>query len=202
MNLISNNYVSTLPVYSGDYLAHHGIKGQKWGVRRFQNEDGSLTPAGERRYNIQAAKQARNAAKAKSIESTRAMYEAGGRGIKSAGRDYARAIDKHTKRAEKDALTYIDSEARLRGAKSRNSDKAERKYYAKQMRKYGLSGSATDMANGRSGTKLYDHIASTRGEQYAKSVESTARKQLYAQIGASAAVLVGSQIVSMYLQNR
>ena len=25
-----------------DYLAHYGIKGQKWGVRRFQNEDGSL----------------------------------------------------------------------------------------------------------------------------------------------------------------
>lgn len=32
------------------YLAHHGIKGQKWGVRRFQNEDGSLTPAGKSRY--------------------------------------------------------------------------------------------------------------------------------------------------------
>lgn len=32
-------------------LYHHGIKGQKWGVRRFQNKDGSLTPAGKRRYD-------------------------------------------------------------------------------------------------------------------------------------------------------
>ena len=35
----------------GVYIKHHGIKGQKWGVRRFQNKDGSLTNAGERRYN-------------------------------------------------------------------------------------------------------------------------------------------------------
>lgn len=32
------------------YLAHWGIKGQRWGFRRFQNEDGSLTPAGKNRY--------------------------------------------------------------------------------------------------------------------------------------------------------
>ena len=31
-------------------LYHHGIKGQHWGVRRFQNEDGSLTSAGKKRY--------------------------------------------------------------------------------------------------------------------------------------------------------
>lgn len=33
-------------------LSHHGIKGQRWGVRRFQNEDGSLTDAGKKHYNI------------------------------------------------------------------------------------------------------------------------------------------------------
>lgn len=34
---------------TGPYLAHHGILGQKWGVRRFQNKDGSLTAEGQKR---------------------------------------------------------------------------------------------------------------------------------------------------------
>lgn len=33
-------------------LYHHGVKGQKWGVRRYQNKDGSLTPAGKKRYDV------------------------------------------------------------------------------------------------------------------------------------------------------
>lgn len=32
-------------------LTHHGILGMKWGVRRYQNEDGTLTEAGKKRYN-------------------------------------------------------------------------------------------------------------------------------------------------------
>lgn len=36
--------------YEHDSLTHYGIKGQSWGVRRFQNEDGSLTEAGKQRY--------------------------------------------------------------------------------------------------------------------------------------------------------
>lgn len=45
-------------------LYHHGIKGQKWGVRRYQNRDGTLTKAGKRqlqkqnRREIEAAKSA------------------------------------------------------------------------------------------------------------------------------------------------
>ena len=37
------------PVKNDDYLAHHGILGMKWGIRRFQNKDGSLTALGKKR---------------------------------------------------------------------------------------------------------------------------------------------------------
>lgn len=43
--------------YNTDYLCHHGILGQKWGVRRFQNADGSLTYAGKMRLKGAKRKQ-------------------------------------------------------------------------------------------------------------------------------------------------
>lgn len=36
--------------YKSESLVHYGIKGMKWGVRRYQNKDGSLTSAGKNRY--------------------------------------------------------------------------------------------------------------------------------------------------------
>ena len=51
------DYVYTL---SPDFLAHHGIKGQRWGVRRFQTLSGSLTAAGLKRYGSKLRDRASN----------------------------------------------------------------------------------------------------------------------------------------------
>lgn len=45
---MSTYYIGGFPV--SDELYHHGIKGQRWGVRRYQNDDGTLTAAGKARY--------------------------------------------------------------------------------------------------------------------------------------------------------
>lgn len=45
--------------YESNYLAHYGVKGMKWGVRRYQNEDGSLTARGKRHRKKMYAEEAR-----------------------------------------------------------------------------------------------------------------------------------------------
>ena len=42
----------SLNILNPDVICHHGILGMKWGIRRYQNKDGSLTAAGKKRYYV------------------------------------------------------------------------------------------------------------------------------------------------------
>lgn len=55
-------------VRSDEYLEHHGVKGQKHGIRRYQNEDGSLTPEGREHYGYNQGWEARQQYKRGTID--------------------------------------------------------------------------------------------------------------------------------------
>lgn len=56
-------------------LTHAGIKGMKWGIRRYQNKDGSLTPAGKKRYNKELSKVRESEKILKNKQATKAKIE-------------------------------------------------------------------------------------------------------------------------------
>ena len=88
-------------------LMHWGIKGMKWGVRRYQNKDGSLTPAGKKRYDKEMAKlkeeekiaknKLRTQAKLNKLDEKRKEIEA----LKS-GKPIAKRTKQHSKPSVKD----------------------------------------------------------------------------------------------------
>lgn len=88
------------------YLVHHGILGQKWGVRRYQNEDGSLTTAGKARYDTSYGKGQDYKAKKKSLKEE---YRSRNRKIID---EYAKAEDDfENDRIDYDTLRKADKQA-------------------------------------------------------------------------------------------
>ena len=154
-------------VISNDELYHHGIKGQKWGVRRFQNEDGSLTPAGEKRYYgnsnlieqekaLKVSKQKRNEAYVRWSNATASNLNQRKKEFEQANSDYAR----------KKLLYKADAEASR--IKSKNIEfKNKSKHRLKleeQYKKLGLTDEqAQAAANGRIRTERILAVSSAVG---------------------------------------
>lgn len=86
-------------------LYHHGILGQKWGIRRYQNSDGSYTNEGLRRYNIVKEKYDKSQNK---LSDVKAKYKSGEaskddlRNAKKENKKLKKSLNQHYKQLKKD----------------------------------------------------------------------------------------------------
>ena len=103
--------------YYGETLYHHGVKGQKWGHRQWQNEDGSLTPAGREHYGYGAKAEYKNR-----VGIAKANYKQGI--IKS-----VKANSSKDGSMTKDQIKKFDSESKNLAKKLQSEKKAAKEAY-------------------------------------------------------------------------
>ena len=112
-------------------LYHHGIKGQKWGIRRFQNKDGSLTKAGLKRYSDSASSAA----------------SAVGKAIAKGGKKVAEKIsEKHAQRKEEKRIENLMSKPIRKLTEEERIERMDRKMKEKEL--LALEKNVSDLKSG------------------------------------------------------
>ena len=119
-------------------LYHHGIKGQKWGVRRFQNKDGSLTPAGKKRYDEPNVGR-------KFVQKTSESVTIDGQTFKVYGRNNKQYADKVAKKAKNMGAT-VSRESKTKEAKKYKIPKNKSLHRLKLEDKYMKNGMTREEA--------------------------------------------------------
>lgn len=166
-----------------DELYHWGIKGMKWGIRRYQNADGSLTEQGKKRYNAEADKGGYNQTKS---DGTRF------KNTKKGGQEVLEADTNRYAREDDEALRSVVNESRnmTTSLKTLNDTSIRRtKNNRKQMDLSKMSDKEMrDQINRKLLERQYNDMfapqKSTRGREYLNDVLDTAGSVLA--VGASA----------------
>jgi hypothetical protein len=154
---------------SGTSLTHHGILGMKWGVRRYQNKDGSLTAAGRARYKTYSNPYERKAERRqeKSREVAKAHLDA----LRSGNE---KAVKKTEKKALKALNKYLNAEETAAAYDSFEAHNSKKKYAKTESKIKRLTQKNTD---GRYTQKLQE--LTEKSNTYKKDLESKQLKANY-----------------------
>lgn len=124
-----NEIIHTELDEDSDYLEHYGIKGMKWGIRRFQNKDGSLTKAGLKRYSDAASDVASKVGKAVA-EGGKKLGTAAG---KAAQATKEKIAEKHAERKEEKRVEKLMSKPIRKLTEEERIERMDRKMKEKEL---------------------------------------------------------------------
>ena len=122
---LDENLISSYLSEDSDYLEHYGIKGMKWGIRRFQNKDGSLTKAGLKRYSDAASKVGEAVAKG-----GKKLGETAGKAAQAAKEKIS---EKHAQRKEEKRIEKLMSKPIRKLTEEERIERMDRKMKEKEL---------------------------------------------------------------------
>jgi len=168
--------------YHDEYLYHHGILGQKWGVRRFQNANGSYTPAGQSRYGPSYRAKLNGTSTSRIKKAASATASTVGKAVvgtsKTVGKAAVvttKAVGKTTASAAKKVGSSLSSVVRNQNEK-RKAKKEEKKAREKEMQRR-----ADDIVADVTSTRFPRDVSSLSDDDLKALVERAKLEQSYQQ---------------------